>query len=177
MQFEVLCISRDLPARPPLPRPSFHPPTFHTFEQGIGGSPAFPNIGVEPRQIVRLGTTSQGSGGRHFTWGCVFCNYPRSFERITTYWAHLRAEHQHQPHAELLQQVTESARAYQAWADERFFDYKRDNANTWQKMVQAQSSEFDWDVFTSWRLPKTRIYQGRAPLDNVIEEGSEQGCL
>lgn len=162
MQFQVVRLAKDLPAQPPLPRPPFHPPHFATFEQDICGSRRFPDINVLPQEIVRLSPAVGGSRkGRGFSWNCSLCSFPRGFERLTTYWAHLRVDHSGTSQAEVLQAVTRSARANQAWADSCFYDYSRSNPTTWQKIVQAQAADFSWEVFENWRLPKVNLYAGR----------------
>lgn len=113
-------------------------------------------------EIVRLPGDPVESRNRRFLWDCAFCSYTRTFQRVTTYWAHLKADHQEVPKEHILAQITASARANQAWAEERFFNYARDNVNTWQKIQQAQAADFSWDTFTSWRLTRERMYNGRS---------------
>lgn len=155
-------LAKDLPARPPLPRPPHHPGTYTTFRQGSSPSLDFPDVGIEIENIVRLPGDTDDSANHRFKWNCSFCSYVRTFQKITTYWAHLRANHQGISTNDILAQVTASAQANQAWAQERFYNYARDNPTTWQKVQQAQAPDFSWEVFAGWRLSREPMYTGRS---------------
>lgn len=155
-QCNVLSIAKDLPVRPPLLRPAHHPQHFATFFEGPGPSTEFGDVGVQPEDIVRLADVPSAPVGRGFHRNCPFCPYIRTFGIITSLWAHLRTAHAELTNLEILHEVTASARAYQGWADERSYAYALSNSRTWQKVQQAQASDFDWAVFAGWRLTRIR---------------------
>ena len=158
-------------------RPSHHPSEYETFFEGPNPSLEFPDVGVRPEDTVNLSKTSSGLKARGFQWSCRFCLYHRVFGKITSFWAHLAAEHDEVPRPEILHEVTRSAKMNQAWADDRFYNYERNNPVTWQKIQQAQAATFDWEVFTGWKLPRTKLYKGRNPIamsGSSVEEGAGQ---
>lgn len=160
-QFNVLRIAKDLPALPPLPRPSHHPHRLPTFFQGPAPSAEFPDVGVQYQDVVRLPNDRPGPKARGFRWSCTFCPNHRSFSKITSFWAHVRTQHEDTRRAEVLGEVRRSAQANEAWAHQHFYDYRRQNPVTWQKLQQAQATDFDWQVFAGWRLTRARLYKGR----------------
>lgn len=162
MQFNILRLARDLDGREPYRQPACHPPRYSTFEQGPMASATFPNVGITASAIVRLPDQTYFNNQRGFQWSCPLCTYPRNFGRITSFWAHIKTGHQDTEQVTILREVTRSAQAYQAWAYQHFYQYQRQNPSTWQKMVQAQAADFTWEVFTGWRLPRERHYQGRS---------------
>lgn len=154
-------MAKDLPARHPLTPPEHHPTEFQTFVQNSTPGDQFSSVGVDVDHLVRLSARAEDPEAR-FRWSCPFCSYHRVWQKMTSFWAHLKVEHESLPQERILSEVTKSARAYQAWADMRSYDYERNNAATWQKVLQAQGPDFDWHVFENWRLTRARPHQSRS---------------
>ena len=161
IQFGVLRQAWGLPATEAIERPSDHTVQYATFEQGPDRSDEFPHVKARAEDILPIRNRVPIPSQHGFSWRCPFCAYGHSFKRITSFWAHVRTDHEERSRDTILTEVRRSAQAYQAWILQNRFNYDQTLRGTWTKLIQAQEPTFDWQLFNTWTLDRDRKKRGR----------------
>ncbi|OAP60169.1 hypothetical protein AYL99_05171 [Fonsecaea erecta] len=164
LQFHVLGVAAgdDGLARWCLPRPSDHPRSYTTFE---GRLPVqMPATAVRADASLLVVPPAENATATDIRADlrlrCRLCeDTGRRWTKPTTAWAHIVVHHAGHPREERTREIRRIAEEYAAWAEERFYHLPSHNPQTWAKIVQARSPDFDWEVVESWRLHEARFYQ------------------
>ncbi|KAI1610410.1 hypothetical protein EDD36DRAFT_325253 [Exophiala viscosa] len=164
LQFDVLqsALGVDRDTAIQLGRPKDHPEHFATFENRLPLSMHTTTVNLDPSRLLTPSTTADSSSSlsEKFTIRCRFCSDARhAWTKPTAAWAHLRVYHAERPRENLVGEVRRMGEAYASWADARFYDLTSHNPQTWAKIEQTRSADFNWDVVLTWRLHEARFHQ------------------
>jgi hypothetical protein len=125
---------------------------------------AAPAINLDPAHLAGEPVGSDNASSTPCKFRCRFCpGIKRAPRHITNLWSHIKLQHDEVSKEERLTAIKASAQDYAEWVMSRGYKYERDNASTWEKVVQTQASTFDWDVVLGWRLHQDRYHDGYIP--------------
>ncbi|KAK5061411.1 hypothetical protein LTR84_007953 [Exophiala bonariae] len=98
---------------------------------------------------------------------------PRSYQRVTSRWSHVKIDHKDLPVDGRLEEIRRSAREYQEYLTIHHQDNQASSFPTRLKITQALASNFTWEVVEGWSLPHDSRRRGRAVTD--ANEAGEVG--